>query len=72
MRNGLHDQIVDWMNRTRDPFRGYYWEMRPWRPDRTASWAGAGMTRQREDDGDEPRQLVYETGLEMKDAVRKK
>jgi hypothetical protein len=30
------------------------------------------MTRQREDDGYEPRQLVYETGLTMKDATRPK
>jgi uncharacterized sulfatase len=60
------------MNRTRDPFRGYYWERRSWRP-RKALWDGtAGMTRQREPDGYEPRQLVYETGLEMKEAVRKK
>jgi uncharacterized sulfatase len=36
------------------------------------SWQGAGMTRQREDDGYEPRQLDYDTGLEMKSAVRKK
>ncbi len=71
-RNQLHDLVVDWMNRTRDPFRGYYWERRPWRPDKAASWNNAGMTRQREDDGYEPRQLVYETGLEMKESVRKK
>jgi hypothetical protein len=30
------------------------------------------MTRQREDNGYEPRQLVYETGLEMKESVRRK
>lgn len=71
-RDALHDRVIDWMNRTRDPFRGYYWERRPWRP-RKALWDGtAGMTRQRENDGYEPRQLVYETGLEMKEAVRKK
>jgi uncharacterized sulfatase len=72
IRNSLHDRLIEWMNRTRDPFRGYYWERRPWRPNQVVSWEGAGMTRQREDDGYEPRQLVYETGLEMKDAVRKK
>jgi uncharacterized sulfatase len=72
IRNNLHDRLIDWMNRTRDPFRGYYWERRPWRPDATVSWQGAGMTRQREDDGYEPRQLDYDTGLEMKSAVRKK
>lgn len=71
-RNELHDRLIDWMNRTRDPFRGYYWERRPWRQDKVASFKGPGMTRQREDDGYEPRQLVYETGLEMKEAVRNK
>ncbi len=71
-RNALHDQLIAWMNNTRDPFRGYYWERRPWRPDQPATWGGAGMTRQRENDGYEPRQLIYETGLEMKEAVRKK
>ena len=29
IRDGLHDKLLDWMNRTRDPFRGYYWERRP-------------------------------------------
>ena len=61
------------MNRTRDPFRGYYWERRPWRRDaRPASWEYTGMTRQREVDGDEPRQLDYKPGLEMKEATRPK
>ena len=26
VRNHLHDLLLDWMNQTRDPFRGYYWE----------------------------------------------
>lgn len=72
-RNELHDKLIDWMNRTRDPFRGYYWERRPWRPEVVATWAGTeGMTRQRESDGYEPRQLDYDTGLEMKESTRKK
>jgi len=72
-RNDLHDQLLEWMNHTRDPFRGYYWERRPWRTDaRPATWDYTGMTRQRENEGDERRQLDYATGLEMKDAVRKK
>ena len=46
-RNALHDRLLDWMNRTRDPFRGYYWERRPWRADaRPASWPYTGYTRQ--------------------------
>jgi uncharacterized sulfatase len=72
-RNELHDRVIDWMNRTRDPFRGYYWERRAWRPNVVPKWTGTeGMTRQREADGYEPRQLDYDTGLEMKQATRKK
>ena len=61
------------MNRTRDPVRGYYWARRAWRSDApSASWAYTGMTRQREDEDYEPRQLDYETGLSMESAVRLK
>ena len=73
IRNRLHDRLIDWMNTTRDPFRGYYWERRPWRTDaRPATWKHTGMTRQREDEEYEPRQLDYHTGLEMETAVRAK
>jgi uncharacterized sulfatase len=72
IRNALHDKLLEWMNATRDPFRGYYWERRPWRADaREATWRYTGMTRQREDEA-EPRQVDYDTGLEMEAAVRKK
>jgi uncharacterized sulfatase len=73
-RNRLHDALLAWMNETRDPFRGYYWENRPWRKDaRTPTWEYTGMTRQREEDERyEARQLNYDTGLPMKEAVRKK
>lgn len=73
IRNKLHDMVVDWMNRTRDPFRGYYWERRPWRKDaRPATWDYTEMTRQKENEEYEPRQLDYSTGLEMEEAIRKK
>lgn len=73
IRNQLHDKILDWMNDTRDPFRGYYWERRPWRVDsRPATWDYTGYTRQRENLEYEPRQLDYATGLDIKKAVRKK
>ncbi len=73
IRNVLHDRLLEWMNSTRDPFRGYYWESRPWRTDaRPATWSYTGMTRQREDEAYEPRQLDYDTGLEMTEATRKK
>jgi len=66
IRDRLHDKLLDWMNNTRDPFRGYYWERRPWRNDaRRATWNYTGMARRRVREEDEPRQLDYLTGLEM-------
>jgi len=73
VRNRLHERLLEWMNVTRDPFRGYYWERRPWRDDaRPATWAHTGMTRQREPDDGEKRQLDYDTGLAMAAASRRK
>jgi uncharacterized sulfatase len=70
-RDRLHDSLLRWMNDTRDPFRGYYWERRPWRSDAPpASYLHSGMTRQREHEEYEPRQLDYATGMEMTKAVR--
>jgi uncharacterized sulfatase len=72
VRNALHDRLLDWMNISRDPFRGYYWGRRTWRPEFKETWANAGMTRQRENDGYLPRELDYDTGLTMVNAKRKK
>ena len=69
----LHKLLLEWMNATRDPFRGYQWEHRPWRrnlPEPT--WSYNGYTRQRENEEYEPRQLDYCTGLPMEEAVRRK
>jgi uncharacterized sulfatase len=72
-RDRLHDRLLQWMNDTRDPFRGYCWERRPWRADsRPATWAYTSMTRQRDHEDYEPRQLDYDTGLDMTAAVRRK
>ncbi len=72
-RNELHDKLLDWMNETRDPFRGYYWERRVWRKDaKEASWDYTGMTRQRLTEKDEVTQLDYNTGLPIEGNVRKK
>ena len=60
------------MDETRDPFRGYYWARRPWRADYPATYAYHGMTRQRENDRFNPRELDYNTGLPMKTATRPK
>lgn len=72
LRNDLHDRLLQWMNESRDPFRGYYWGRRSWRPDYPEEWANAGMTRQRENDGYLPRELDYDTGLTMVNATRSK
>ncbi len=70
IRNSLHQKILDMMGATRDPFRGYVWERRPWRTDITEDpkWR-EGYIRQREEEY-EPRQIEYATGLPMKDPVR--
>lgn len=73
VRDALHDRLLEWMNQTRDPFRGYYWERRPWRTDaRPATWDYTLYTRQRENEEYEPRQLDYSTGLPMEEATRLK
>ncbi len=74
IRDQLHDHILTWMNDTRDPFRGYQWERRPWRSDAPpAHFEHSGYTRQRqESERYEPRQLDYSTGLPMESATRKK
>lgn len=73
-RNRLHDLLLAWMDRIRDPFRGYQWQRRPWRGDAPpASWDCSGMTRQRmEDPRYEDLQLDYATGLPMAEPVRRK
>lgn len=72
IRKHLHDKLLDWMNTSRDPFRGYYWGRRSWRPDFPETWGNAGFTRQRESDGYLPRELDYDTGLTMTEATRPK
>jgi len=63
VRDALHDRMLAWMDRTRDPFRGPAWERRPWKKKRVQTWEGSGKTRPRPDDGYLPRVLLYETGL---------
>ena len=65
-RDRLHDAILDRMCRDRDPFRGYYWDNRPWRKDAMPpNWRYRGWTRQRENEEYEPRQLDYFNGMVM-------
>ena len=70
VRDRLHDRLLQWMNETRAPLRGYCWACRPWRAD--APSPNTSMTRQREHEAYEPRQPDYQTGLEMAEATRRK
>jgi uncharacterized sulfatase len=72
LRNELHDKLLDWMNISRDPFRGYYWGHRQWRPEFPETWEFAAMTRQRKCDGYLPKELDYDTGLPVKSFTRPK
>ncbi|MFL0164045.1 sulfatase-like hydrolase/transferase [Candidatus Clostridium helianthi] len=72
IRNELHDKLLQNMNNTRDLYRGYQWACRTWRKDKKPTWENDGYTRQRENEEYEPRQLDYDTGFPMKNAVRLK
>ena len=73
IRNELHDQILKEMDNTRDMYLGYQWAVRPWRTDYEPTLSNGGYTRQKEEEElYEPRQLDYDTGLPMKEAVRRK
>lgn len=70
IRNQLHDAILDEMDRTSDPFRGYYWAQRPWREDpRPYAW-DQGMIRQRLDEDYMPRPLSYYNGMPIADVLK--
>lgn len=58
-RNALHESILQWMDRTRDPFRGPQWKNRSWRDLGARSWGGP--TRPRPKDGYNPHSLLYDT-----------
>ncbi len=72
VRDALHDSVLQWMNKTRDPLRGYQWKCRPWRPAYAPDWNVDGWTRQYENEPGETRQLDYHTGLPMVESSRKK
>jgi len=73
IRDKMHDRLIEWMNETRDPFRGYYWQRRVWRTDhQEVTWDFTGMTRQRYIEKDEVSQLDYATGLPITAFVRPK
>jgi uncharacterized sulfatase len=69
-RDRLHDALLAWQNDSIDPFRGYYWERRPWRTDaKPANWTHDGHYRYYENEPGQPRMMNYMTGLPFKDPV---
>ncbi|MGV8982231.1 sulfatase-like hydrolase/transferase [Clostridium sp.] len=70
IRNEMHDELLENMNKTRDLYRGYQWAVRTWRGDKKPTWDNSGYTRQRENEEYEPKQLDYDTGLPMVSAIR--
>ncbi|KGT94374.1 hypothetical protein NG99_09485 [Erwinia typographi] len=60
-RNQLHDALLDYMERIRDPFRSYQWACRSWRPDAEPRWMGP--FRPRPQDGYSPVVRDYDTGM---------
>lgn len=69
VRVRLHDRLLERMNRTRDPFRGYVWACRPWRKGKKPSYDFDGQERQL-NDGEV--RLTYSTGNPTTDFIRKK
>lgn len=69
-RDALHDELLDWMYRVRDPFRSPAWERRPWRDRATwrLTWQGGWRgERQGWEDGYAPSRLNYRTGLALEE-----
>lgn len=44
-RSKMHDALLDYMDKIRDPFRSYQWSLRPWRKDARPRWMGAFRPR---------------------------
>lgn len=64
IRNRLHDVLLAQMETTIDPFRGYQWRARPWRPDAPGMSYGPVQTHPTPaDPAYQPAYLSYNTGL---------
>jgi len=61
----MHQTLLDKMNKLRDPFRGYYWERRPWSDSRKLKWTGP--YRAKPHDGYSSPALLYGTGKPAQD-----
>lgn len=70
IRDELHDRILKKQGDIVDPYRGYVWEIRPFRKDKKPRFECEGMTRERWEE-DEIK-LDYATGNPVENAVRVK
>lgn len=70
IRDNLHDRILKQQGDIVDPYRGYVWEVRPFRKDKKKRFECEGMTRERWEE-DEIK-LDYATGNPVESAVRVK
>ncbi|BDH47737.1 putative sulfatase YidJ [Salmonella enterica subsp. enterica serovar Choleraesuis] len=60
-RDAMHDMLLNYMDKIRDPFRSYQWAMRPWRAEAQPRWMGA--FRPRPEDNYSPVVRDYDTGM---------
>jgi len=60
-RDRLHDELLAWMDRTSDPFRGPCWANRPWRDIEFRDGFRGGKFRPRKPDGYAPPYRMYST-----------
>jgi uncharacterized sulfatase len=67
-RDRMHDALLDEMSRSRDPWRGSYWEKRSWREKPGSDWIGG--TRFNPADGHRPGYLDYDTGEPPKEGFK--
>lgn len=49
VRDQLHDRLLAWQDRTKDPFRCPQWKRRPWRSDATHTFQGLFTTGYKDD-----------------------
>lgn len=67
VRDLLHDELLDWMHRSRDPFRSPAFEARSWRGSKRFGWSSQwDGIRVGFDDGYEPPRLNYRTGQPLR------
>lgn len=71
IRDECHEELLEHMNATRDPLRGYYWRYRKWYSQPTKPhWNGDGKMRSRHREAEEDKELDYSTGLPIQEQER--